>query len=229
MSTLTVAPIPSASNLPFPEEWTLADLLEHLGGIPASRVLLHPTPGSATEADVIRLEAQANKRLCELIDGVLVEKAMGYRESRIALILGTLLENYLFGNNIGAGADGTGMMRLNPQRVRIPDLSFVSWDQFPNREVPATPIPSVYPNLAVEVLSVSNTAEEMRNKREDYFSAGTKLVWEIDPQTETVRVFTEVDDSSLLTINDTLDGADVLPGFRVSIREMFERARRGNP
>jgi len=54
-------------------------------------------------------------------------------------------------------------------------------------------------------------------------------VWEIDPRAETVRVFTGIDDSTLLTTADTLDGADVLPGFQVSIREMFERARRGTP
>jgi len=227
MSTLTATPLPSDAGTLFPEEWSLADLLDHLGGIPAYRVLLHPTPGSATEADVIRLEAQANKRLCELIDGVLVEKAIGFRESRIALILGMLMENYLTGNDIGAAAGEQGMMRLSSRRVRMPDLSFVSWDQFPNREVPDTPIPSIYPDLAVEVLSVSNTADEMRNKREDYFTAGTKLVWEIDPRSETVRVFTGIDDSTLLNVNDTLDGANVLPGFQVSIRELFERARRG--
>ena len=229
MSTLTVAPILSAPTLPFPEEWSLADLLEHLGGIPAYRVLLQPAPGFATEADVIRLEAQANKRLCELIDGVLVEKAMGFRESVIAQELGTDIVIYLRRNNIGTTAGEQGMMRLSLRRVRMPDLSFVSWDQFPNREVPETPIPSIYPDLAVEVLSISNTPAEMRNKREDYFNAGTRLVWEIDPRAETVRVFTGIDDSTLLTTADTLDGADVLPGFQVSIREMFERARRGTP
>jgi len=229
MSTLTVAPIPSAPTLPFPEEWSLADLLEHLGGIPAYRVLLQPAPGFATEADVIRLEAQANKRLCELIDGVLVEKAMGFRESVIAQELGTDIVIYLRRNNIGTTAGEQGMMRLSLRRVRMPDLSFVSWDQFPNREVPETPIPSIYPDLAVEVLSISNTPAEMRNKREDYFNAGTRLVWEIDPRAETVRVFTGIDDSTLLTTADTLDGAEVLPGFQVSIREMFERARRGTP
>ncbi|HEV3167670.1 MAG TPA: hypothetical protein VGZ22_26940 [Isosphaeraceae bacterium] len=69
---------------------TVADLIEHLGGIPARRVWLRPAPGTATEADVIAIEEREN-RLCELVDGVLVEKDMGFLESFLALELGRLL------------------------------------------------------------------------------------------------------------------------------------------
>src|SRR5262249_24088270 len=69
---------------------TVGELLKRLGNIPASRVLLHPTPGTATEKDVIKI-LDGNERLCELVEGTLVEKAMGFEESQVALLIGTAL------------------------------------------------------------------------------------------------------------------------------------------
>ncbi|MCE5268992.1 MAG: hypothetical protein LLG00_14035, partial [Planctomycetaceae bacterium] len=80
-SALPLVPIalpPATSVLPL--DWTIADVLTHLGGIPPERVRLFPPPGTATEKDVEELDDHAD-RLCELIDGVLVEKTMGYKES----------------------------------------------------------------------------------------------------------------------------------------------------
>jgi hypothetical protein len=68
----------STSTMPFD---TLADLLEHIGGIAPYRVRFRPVPGTATEEDVQALRHSAERRLCELVDGVLVEKTMGFRES----------------------------------------------------------------------------------------------------------------------------------------------------
>jgi hypothetical protein len=66
---------------------TVADLLRRLGGIPARRVRLHPTPGTATERDVIAAnESKERTALYELVDGTLVEKGMGYEESEIAVL-----------------------------------------------------------------------------------------------------------------------------------------------
>ncbi|HEX8200254.1 MAG TPA: hypothetical protein VF590_07180, partial [Isosphaeraceae bacterium] len=103
---------------PFP---TVADLLKRLGDIPPYRVLLHPTPGTATERDVEAIHDREN-RLCELVDGVLVEKTMGYEESRYAILLAHYLIAYLERHDLGMvlGADGT--MRLFPGLVRIPDV-----------------------------------------------------------------------------------------------------------
>src|SRR5437868_1388473 len=73
---------------------TVADLLKQLGSIPPQRVRLYPTPGTAVEEDVLEVEAREHRH-CELIDGVLVEKAMGYEESRLAMLLGHFLLTYL--------------------------------------------------------------------------------------------------------------------------------------
>src|ERR1700722_11547894 len=200
---------------------TFADLLERLGHVPAERVRLVPSPGFATEADVIALEGRADKRLCELIDGTLVEKAVGYSESAPAAFLLVLLDAFVRPRNLGLVTGEQGMMRLWPGRVRIPDVAFVSWDHLPGRRIPIDPLPTIAPDLAVEVLSRSNTAAEMRLKRQDYFRMGTQLVWEIDPVARTVAVYTLPDQPRVLTTADALDGGSVLPGFVLPVADLF--------
>ena len=76
-----------------------------------------------------------------------------------------------------------GMMRLFPGRVRIPDISYISFERLPNGEVPGEPVPSIVPDLAVEVLeSDANTDAEMQLKRREYFRGGVRLVWMVDPK-----------------------------------------------
>jgi|SRR5579871_960393 len=204
---------------------TVADLLERLGGIPAERVQLDPIPGTAKEKDVLAIERREGK-LCELVDGVLVEKAMGMEESLLASWIIYLLYRFLSQQDLGnvAGADGT--LRLMPGLIRIPDVSYISWDHFPNRQLPSEPIPDLYPDLAIEVLSPSNTEREMERKIRDYFLSGTRLVWLIDPRKRRVRVHTAPDECHLLTENLSLDGGEVLPGLQLSLRELFERTPR---
>lgn len=198
---------------------TVAELLKKLGGIPAERVLLDPPPGKATEKDVLAVERQG--RICELVDGVLVEKAMGFAESFVALRIAFFLQGFLQQHKLGilAGEDGT--LRLWPGLVRIPDISFISWDQLPKGKIPKKPIPELYPDLAVEVLSRKNTKAEIDRKLHEYFRSGTRLAWVVDPRKRTVRVYTAPDQSSLLTEDQSLDGGDVLPGLSLPLREVF--------
>lgn len=207
---------------------TIGDLLEELGDIPPGRVRLRPAPGTATERDVIAVEASEN-RLCELVDGVLVEKVMAYYESRVAVVICTFLENYLEEHDLGIVAGADGMMRLAPGLVRIPDVSFVSWKRLPGRRVPRDPIARLAPDLAVEVLSEGNTEKEMARKLREYFTAGAQVVWIVDPDARTVAVYTAPDDCTVLQERQTLTGGDLLPGFALPLRKLFARAegRRG--
>jgi Uma2 family endonuclease len=200
---------------------SLAELVERLGGIPLRRIRLRPALGCATEADVIAALEAPRKRICELIDGVLVEKAMGFNESTLAARLITLIDAFVRPRNLGLVTAPDGTIRLWAGRVRIPDVSFTSWDRIPGRRRPRKPIPELAPDLAVEILSKSNTRAEMQLKRADYFSVGVRLVWIIDPKTRTVEVYTSPDSFNLLPESDTLDGGDVLPGFTLSLREFF--------
>ena len=81
---------------------TLADLLEHLGGIHPNRVRFRPAPGTATEKDVLAIHDREG-RLYELVDGVLVEKAVGLRESLLAIALASILRSFVRPWNLGLG------------------------------------------------------------------------------------------------------------------------------
>jgi Uma2 family endonuclease len=199
---------------------TVADLYERFGPIPLDRIRFDPWPGTATEQDVLDIY-QREKRRCELVDGILLEKDMGYPESMLAMALGTFLYGWVHPRKLGIVAGEAGMVRLASGLVRIPDVSFVSWDKLPNRRIPREPIPNLAPDLAVEVLSPSNTAREMANKLREFFQSGVRIVWVIDPRARTVAVYTSPQHSVTLTADQTLDGGDVLPGFTLPLQELF--------
>jgi Uma2 family endonuclease len=201
---------------------TMADVLDHLGGISPQRVRMRPPPGRATEEDLIRVLTKSG-RLFELVDGTLVEKVMGYGEGGLGMDIGRLLGKFLDQHDLGdlVGADAT--MRLMPRLVRIPDVSFVRWEKLPGRQRPKEAIPNLVPDLAVEVLSEGNTPGEMQRKLKEYFLSGVPLVWFVDPQKRTVAVFTAPDVRTVFTEEQTLDGGDVLPGLRLAVRDIFAR------
>ncbi len=203
---------------------TLADLLDRLGDIPLERIRFRPYPGTATEQDVLDAKARTG-RLCELVDGVLVEKAMGFYESRLAVVLSFFLEGYMVEeNDLGIVLGEAGSTRMEPGLVRMPDVAFYSWEHFPNRLLPAGAFLQFAPDLAVEILSPSNTEREMDRKRGEYFAGGSRLVWQVYPDTRRVRVYTAVNAFVELDQDQTLDGGEVLPGFSLAVRRWFERA-----
>ena len=215
-TTLASTPLPDTP----PTTRTLADLLEALGGIPPQRVLAEPPPGTATERDVLDADRRGDS-LCELVDGVLVEKPMGVRESLLAGLILTCLRNFVDPRNLGLVTGPDGTLRLVPGLVRIPDVAFISWGRVPEGAVPAEAIPSVAPDLAVEVLSEANTPNEMARKRREYFAAGALLVWIVDPKNRTVAVYTGPEEFVTLDATQTLDGGEVLPGFRLELSRLF--------
>ncbi|MGL5096918.1 MAG: Uma2 family endonuclease, partial [Planctomycetia bacterium] len=200
---------------------TVADLLERLGGVPPSRVRMSPAPGTAVEDDLFR--ADGRNRLCELVDGTLVEKPMGYHESALAIWIGHLLFCYLEENDVGELAGADGALRLMPGLVRIPDVAFVRREKLSIGGMPLPRLPTLAPDLAIEVLSASNTAGEMKRKIAEYFAAGSSLVWLVDPKTRSVDVYTAPDAVQTVGEDGSLDGAGVLPGLILSVRKIFER------
>jgi Uma2 family endonuclease len=213
--------MPRASNLPI--NWkTFDNLLDQLGGVSPRRIRMDPLPGYATERDVLRILDHEDVP-CELVDGILVEKIMAYAEASLASDISHHIKTYLDERDLGnvAGADGT--LKLWSGLVRIPDVSFVSWDKLPGRQLPRKKIPHLIPDLAVEVLSEGNTRGEMERKLREYFLAGVRLVWYVDPETRTAQVFTAPDQSTTLTESDILDGGDVLPGFTLPLKKLFAK------
>ena len=123
-----------ASTRPAAREWTVADLQRRFGPIPFSRIRQHPAPGTATEEDVLWLNDHED-RLCELVDGILVEKTVGLEESWIAGLLIALINNHVLPRNLGFVTGADGMYRRTMGNVRIPDVAFVSWRSHSRRPV----------------------------------------------------------------------------------------------
>lgn len=205
-----------------------ADLLELLGDVPLERIMARPAPGTATEADVVAAMERPRKRLCELVRGVLLEKVMGLKESRIGGIVFHHMESYLEVHDLGIAVPADGPLRLFPGLVYIPDVSFISDEQLVDGDLPEDSIPDLFPDLAVEVLSKGNTKREIERKLKDYFRAGTRVVWLIDRRKQIADVYTSPKKHTRLTKDQNLDGGDVLPGFHLPLRTLFAPRRRKN-
>ncbi|MFI5379601.1 MAG: Uma2 family endonuclease [Tepidisphaerales bacterium] len=216
MTTLT-RPITSALN---PQYSNAAEWWDSLANVPLERIIFHARPGTATDEDVLRLDDREG-RICELIDGTLVEKPMGIRESAIAAEILRQVANFVVPRKLGIVTGEAGMLRIRPDRVRAPDVAFISFDRLAGGKLPDKRIPDLAPDLAAEVLSDSNTVAEMNNKLPEYFEAGVRLVWYADPRTRTVDVYSSPENPRRLTEADALDGGNVLPGFEMRVADIF--------
>jgi Uma2 family endonuclease len=171
---------------------------------------------------VVAICASQN-RLCELIDGTLVEKAMGWQESLLAGVLMHWLHDFLEISKLGVATGPDGMTRLFADTVRAPDLAFIAWDRLPNRRLPTEPIPEIVPNFVIEVLSPGNTYSEMSRKRREYFHAGVQLLWMIDPQDRSITVYRGSNTVEVFRDGETISGESVLPGWTVDSAKLFAK------
>ncbi len=200
--------------------WTAVDLAERFGPIALDRIVSPPAPGLATEEDAIEWN-ERHRRRCELVDGILVEKVMGAYESMLAGEIVRLLGNFVKPRKLGTVLGESGMLRLAPGLIRIPDVAFLSMEKFPGGRFPRQAALPLAPDIAVEVLSPGNTAKEMAEKLHDYFNAGARLVWFVDPKKRQVEVFVSPQSPRVLSQDQVLDGGPVLPGFELSLQELF--------
>jgi Uma2 family endonuclease len=206
---------------------TIAEVQERLGHVPEARILSFPAPGTATVQDLLDGKITGD-RGHELIDGILVEKATGFRDDHVGTRLIFAISHYLESNNIGLVAGAQGLIRFNLDLVRVPDVSFIRWDSVDDPdeiENPAGAFLEYPPDLAVEVLSPGNSVGEMDVKLAEYAKAKVKLVWYVDPERREVDVFPRASAKRkrTRTAADTLDGGDVLPGFAVPVAKLFEK------
>jgi Uma2 family endonuclease len=207
------------------KRWTVADLYRRFGPIPFERIRQNPPPGCGTVDDVVRLNDHED-RLYELVEGILVEKTVGLEESIIAVYIATILNLFVLPRGLGLVAGEAGTIQLDINLVRIPDVAFFSLARIPGGEIPHEAIPLLVPDLAVEVISRSNTPKEMREKLQEYFEKGVRLVWFVRPKSRVVDVYKAPDRFTRLTASMRLDGGDVLPGFSVLVSELFELPKR---
>ncbi len=204
-----------------PEAPTLDELLVRLGNVPPSRILSRPAPGTATEADCIRLVEAVNGRSVELLEGTLVEKAMGQEESILGSWLGRKIGNFAEEHHLGMCSGEQSLLKLRLGRIRMPDFAFFSWKNI--RGVKRAAAPMMVPDLVVEVISPSNRAKEIAIKRRDFFEFGTELFWVVEPRKRVVVVHTSDRQSKILTEVEILTGEPVLPGFAIPVKAIFDQ------
>ncbi|MGQ9909799.1 MAG: Uma2 family endonuclease [Candidatus Flexifilum sp.] len=160
-------------------------------------------------------------RFYELVDGRIVavppvDPGHSFISARIARLLDSFVDDSGSGR---VSVEQAGyVLSVDPPVVRAPDVAFIRADRL-DRRVGA--FIEGAPDLVVEVMSPSDSAVELSEKIDAYFAAGARLLWVVYPRQRRIAVYSSPLRSQIVTEADTLDGGDVLPGFRVPVRKIF--------
>lgn len=158
----------------------------------------------------------------ELVDGEVIQMSPpGFDHGDICACLTLELRQFVKGSGLGRVVTETGfILRRNPDLVRGPDVAFVSQEKIQRlgRTRKFWPGP---PDLAVEVLSPEDRASEILRKVGEYLEAGTRLVWVVDPENQTVSAYRSLHQVRVYSVGEELSGEDVLPGFSLKVAEIF--------
>lgn len=171
------------------------------------------------------LLAITDRPMPELIDGQLVERPpMGQESDLLAATLLALVWNHARQHRLGRVNGAQGSYQIfpdEPQKVRIPDVSFTREERWPATG-PARGHSRVAPDLVIEVVSPHDIVADLEEKVEDFLRAGVPLIWVVSPETRTIQVHRQGGTDTRLRVGDTLDGEEVLPGFRCDLARLFE-------
>ncbi len=158
----------------------------------------------------------------ELVRGVVVTMPPpGFRHGARQGKVYKILDHYGTTSKRGRAVVESGMLtEQDPDSVRGPDVSFWSAERLPLDQEPEG-YPAVAADLCVEILSPGNRWPQILVKLAEYFAAGVRMVWIVDPEDRTVKVYRSVDQGRIYHESAELDGEDVLPGFCCRVAELF--------
>ncbi len=179
--------------------------------------------GPTAAADMLDLVVP-DDGLFEVVDGQLVEKVVGTQQVEIAFDIAYSIAVFAKPRRLGRALTEM-VFRIDQAKnlQRRPDASFVSDARWPfRRRVPNVPVWDLVPDLAIEVVSPTNSADQVQDKRLEYFQAGVSQVWVVYPKQKEVHVYTSPTQVRILTADQELDGGDLLPGFRLPLASIFE-------
>lgn len=158
----------------------------------------------------------------ELVNGEVINIGnSGMEHGNIGTFLGGALELYARSRKLGVTCDSSTAFALKSGNRRSPDISFVARERLQGLKRLPKGFFQGAPDLAIEVISPSNTFEEIHNKLVEYFDNGCQLAWVIHPDERSVLVYRQPQPEKLLTLTDTLDGGTVIPGFTLPVAELF--------
>lgn len=164
-----------------------------------------------------------HEQRCELIEGkVCLMSPTGFGHGAIEVRLAHLLTSFVTQHHLGLIVSGEVgfVLQREPDTVLAPDVAFVTRDSVEAVGVVDKYFPEA-PALAVEVVSPSDTAEAVDSKARRWLAAGTAAVWIVYPKGRSVTVYRSLENIRVLTEADELDGGDVLPGFKVTVSDIF--------
>lgn len=163
----------------------------------------------------------------ELVKGELIRMSPppGHEHGLVAMRISVPLYEHIKTNNLGVvyAAETGFLIEEDPDTVLAPDVAFVRRERIEK----AGDVPGYWrgaPDLAVEVLSPSDTVRKVEEKVQHWLDASARMVWVVSPKLHTITVYRSLSDIVLLTEKDTLDGGDIVPGFRIAVAEVFDRA-----
>jgi Uma2 family endonuclease len=180
--------------------------------------------GSVSTAEELAMIPQEGGKRFELVRGELrMMSPAGGRHGQIALRLGLLLGNHVRRHRLGKvyAAETGFLLSRAPDTVRAPDVAYVRAERAAQIEDPQGFVPFA-PDLACEVISPRDSFADVEEKALAWLSAGTRLVLLAEPQTETLHAYRAADQIVLLQQPAELDAGDVVPGWKVAVREVFE-------
>ena len=173
-----------------------------------------------TEKDLTALPDDGHKY--ELVKGELTMSPTGFEHGVIAVNLSSALREHVHQHKLGIVCDSSTGFWLKSGNCRSPDVSFLDKEQLRGLKRPPKKFFQGAPDLAVEILSPEDTMEKLHEKMVEYFENGTRLAWVINPEDQTVLVYHSSQPDKLLRIDTKLDGESVVPGFFLSVAQLFE-------
>ncbi|MDB5307642.1 MAG: hypothetical protein JWO38_1844 [Gemmataceae bacterium] len=158
----------------------------------------------------------------ELVRGEIVAMpGPGVEHGEGQLSLGSLIKVFLKTNKIGRVLTASGVVtERQDDTVRGPGISYYSKERLP-LDLRVVGYHDQLPDLCVEVVSPSNTRKQLREKIKEYFFAGVRMVWVVEPEDRSVTIFRAPDEGRTLYGDAVLDGAAVLPGFSCKAADLF--------
>ncbi len=175
-----------------------------------------------TAEDLLRLNSQGVRG--ELIRGVLCETvSAGTEHGQIAMTFGAAMVAYVRPRRLGrvVGSDSGVLLQRSPDTVREPDIYFVSAEKLPS-DIRVAGYLETIPELVVEIVSPSDSPREVNDKTQMWLAHGVLMALEVYPAERAVMVHRPGRPAVTLTGDDTLDGGDVLPGFTLPLRDIFD-------
>src|SRR5258708_17412610 len=167
-----------------------------------------------TADELLRLPTGMGERY-ELVKGeLIIMSPAGSRHGRVVARINSRIEQVVERDQLGAAfcAETGFILSRNPDTVRAPDAALVAAARLPAGDLPDGYFPGA-PDLAVEIISPSESATDVQRTVSEYFQAGARLAWVGYPDMRQVVVFRSARESVVLLAEDTLDGGDLLPGF----------------